>query len=342
MKKILPLLFFAALFAALDVVQAQSEYHPITEGCTWSVSNEKYMTAGDTVLDGKTYLKIYRQVSDQPFEFSLDNAEYFAAIRNDSAEKKVYAYLPAGKWVRRIDLTLAPFQTEEAQEVLIFDYSLHLGDTVHFFTIGEYTFFECEAVCVESAHIWCGEQNGHLNGHQYTAEDSLVYLSDNSSRRQLFLRNTSIGVNLHHVWIEGIGSIHGNDEMALSLTDAGEKILLCFTDSTATIYQTGFDFDNEPNDCFSNGFGGDVPERTIRPISVYPNPADDLLYVELSGAGIANAVLYDLQGRIVADAANAVGRTTTTINVHSVPASVYLLRVTDTDGNEYHRKIVKK
>ena len=28
MKKILPLLFFVALFAALDVVQAQSEYHP--------------------------------------------------------------------------------------------------------------------------------------------------------------------------------------------------------------------------------------------------------------------------------------------------------------------------
>ena len=77
-------------------------------------------------------------------------------------------------------------------------------------------------------------------------------------------------------------------------------------------------------------------------LNVYPNPADDLLYVELSGAGIANAVLHDLQGRIVADAANAVGRTTTSMNVRSVPAGVYLLRVTDTDGNEYHRKIVVK
>ena len=77
-------------------------------------------------------------------------------------------------------------------------------------------------------------------------------------------------------------------------------------------------------------------------LNVYPNPADDLLYVELSGAGIANAVLHDLQGRIVADAANAVGRTTTSMNVRSVPAGVYLLRVTDTDGKEYHRKIVVK
>ena len=85
MKKILPLLFFAALFAALDVVQAQSEYHPIADGCSWSVSNEKYMTAGDTVLDGKTYLKVYRQEGNMPFEFNLEEAEYFAAIRNDLA-----------------------------------------------------------------------------------------------------------------------------------------------------------------------------------------------------------------------------------------------------------------
>lgn len=77
-------------------------------------------------------------------------------------------------------------------------------------------------------------------------------------------------------------------------------------------------------------------------LNVYPNPADDLLYLELSGAGIANAVLYDLQGRIVADAANAGGRPATTMNVHGVPAGVYLLRVTDTDGREYHRKIVVK
>jgi hypothetical protein len=52
--------------------------------------------------------------------------------------------------------------------------------------------------------------------------------------------------------------------------------------------------------------------------------------------------VYDLQGRIVADMSNAGGRSTATVNVRNVPAGVYLLRVTDTDGKEYHRKIVKK
>jgi hypothetical protein len=49
-------------------------------------------------------------------------------------------------------------------------------------------------------------------------------------------------------------------------------------------------------------------------LTVYPNPTDDLLFVELRGAEIASVALYDLQGRMV----------------------------TAADGKEYHRKIVKR
>lgn len=94
-KTIIKKMLLSAIFLATTGLWAQT-YHPITNNCTWSVSNEKYMTAGDTLLNGKTYLKIYYQKGNQPFEFSLENADFFAAIRNDSAEKKVYAYLPAG------------------------------------------------------------------------------------------------------------------------------------------------------------------------------------------------------------------------------------------------------
>ena len=75
-------------------------------------------------------------------------------------------------------------------------------------------------------------------------------------------------------------------------------------------------------------------------LNVYPNPTDDILYVELSGAGIKSVGLYDLQGRIVADAANAGGRPAVTLNVRNVPAGVYVLRVTDVNGREYHQKVV--
>ena len=79
-------------------------------------------------------------------------------------------------------------------------------------------------------------------------------------------------------------------------------------------------------------------------LTVYPNPADDVLFIELrGGAGIANIGLYDLQGRAVGTRfiASATG-TSATVNMRDIPAGVYVLRVTDTNGKEYHQKIVRK
>ena len=78
-------------------------------------------------------------------------------------------------------------------------------------------------------------------------------------------------------------------------------------------------------------------------LTVYPNPTDDLLFVELRGAGIANVALYDLQGRVVTDVCDTPLQTATaTLNVKSLPAGVYVLRVKDADGREYQGKIVKR
>lgn len=78
-------------------------------------------------------------------------------------------------------------------------------------------------------------------------------------------------------------------------------------------------------------------------LTVYPNPTDDLLFVELHGAGIANVALYDLQGRTMMGAYDTPQLTnTTTLNVKSLPAGVYVLHVKDADGREYQQKVVRK
>ena len=77
-------------------------------------------------------------------------------------------------------------------------------------------------------------------------------------------------------------------------------------------------------------------------LNVYPNPTDDILYVELSGAEIKSVGLYDLQGRVVMGVFNTPQPGIAAINVRNVPAGVYVLRVTDENGREYHRKIVVK
>ncbi len=79
-------------------------------------------------------------------------------------------------------------------------------------------------------------------------------------------------------------------------------------------------------------------------LTVYPNPTNDLLHIELAGgAGIASAALFDLQGRAVRTRFIASASSqTATVDVRGVPAGVYMLRVTDGEGKEYGRKVVKR
>ena len=78
-------------------------------------------------------------------------------------------------------------------------------------------------------------------------------------------------------------------------------------------------------------------------LTVYPNPTDDLLFVELRGAGIANVALYDLQGRAVETLrATSLQDGTATLDVKSLPAGVYVLRVKDAEGREYQQKVVRR
>ena len=87
-----------------------------------------------------------------------------------------------------------------------------------------------------------------------------------------------------------------------------------------------------------------VTERETKQMRIYPNPATETVYAALDGeTEIANMVLYDLQGRVVETCHGASLQSgTATLNVKSLPSGIYLLRVTDTDGNIYHHKIVKK
>ena len=59
-------------------------------------------------------------------------------------------------------------------------------------------------------------------------------------------------------------------------------------------------------------------------------------------AGIANIVLYDLQGRVVETLRATSRQGTATINMRNIPAGVYVLHVTDGEGKEYQQKVVRR
>ena len=114
-------------------VSAQTPYRPFTDSCEWSVSDDKYASAGDTVINAVTYLKIYKQHSNQNFVFSLSEARYLTAIREDTVNRKVYCIMPAGTIIYRNNNQVG--QTEAPQEFLLYDFSLTIGDPVTYYAI---------------------------------------------------------------------------------------------------------------------------------------------------------------------------------------------------------------
>lgn len=334
-------LALAAVLLA-NPVSAQDVYHPIADNCLWSVSNEKYMSAGDTVLGGRTYMKLYRQIGNQSFEFNLEEAEYFAAIRNDSVEKKVYAYLPAGTWIRDLG-DYSVIQTDTAMEVLLYDFSIKIGDTVCYYSLGGSGYVAKNyAVHAESANIYVGQHDNSAVTHQYSIADTLVYLSDNSSRCQILLQGLSYYPE-DNVWIEGVGGIRGFDEgTQMNLSDYGQRILLCFSDSSEATFQTEFDFDEDSDDCFSNGFGGDLPEKEMLDFRVYPNPVTDKLYIsscQLDDNDLSIHIFNILGNCVYRNTFEGLG-VVKEINLDFLPKGAYMLLIEQSDIN-FTQKIIK-
>ncbi|AXG72857.1 T9SS C-terminal target domain-containing protein [Flavobacterium arcticum] len=85
-----------------------------------------------------------------------------------------------------------------------------------------------------------------------------------------------------------------------------------------------------------------VSDKQIAKFGVYPNPAQDILNITLDNSlsnSVTQAVLYDIQGRVVKD----FGASKTNLDVSSVASGVYLLTV-NVDNGAYteSKKIVIK
>lgn len=339
MKRILQsTLILALALAAGTTAMAQNTYHPITDGCTWSVSNEKYMTAGDTVLDGKTYLKLYRQVENQPFEFSLENAEYFAAIRDDSAERKVYAYLPAGTGV--IDRYDHYHTINTGMEVLLYDFSLQMHDTISFYSIHPESHIAHEyfASRFESAFVIEGyEADGTVHYNVLQDTDSLITMSDGSTRHRILIFD---GNFVEEVWIEGIGRLKGFDAPNIEVDHYPFRILLCYSDSTGTTYQTGYDFD-DTDDCFNNqDYIYGVGEIGRNAISIYPNPVRNTMYISSSmpNSSPLIASVLDATGKCLIS--KTCSEETIMLDTRNLSSGFYFVSV-KSDKQETVRKIIK-
>lgn len=86
-------------------------------------------------------------------------------------------------------------------------------------------------------------------------------------------------------------------------------------------------------------FSVGVPElmSTIRP-TVYPNPTNNMLYVELPEANSISIAIIDLSGKLVLQAHAQSGELAT--DVSSLQTGIYIVRITDQAGNMANRKLL--
>ena len=158
--------------------------------------------------------------------------------------------------------------------------------------------------------------------------------------RAFYFYGTEGGLEVINLYGETPPTIHsGSGYPTFSMWDTIYVRVPC---GKTLVYQSAPVWSDYSNFVYEECVG--VEEREPAEFKVYPNPTDDVLFIELrGGTGIANMALYDLQGRVVGTRfiASATG-TSATVNMRDIPAGVYVLRVTDMDGKEYHQKIVRK
>ena len=331
-------LFFSARLSA------QIPYRTITNSCEWSVSDDKYASAGDTVINGVTYLKIYKQHSNQNFVFSLSEARYLTAIREDTVNRKVYCIMPAGTIIYRNNNQVG--QTEAPQEFLLYDYSLSVGETVTFYTLlidinsDYYVVNEGVATRVES----CGLLSGVLNGDSqsgYDNNDTVVHLSDGTAHKVISL---VVDINYLHtedVWIEGIGSVWGFNNYFFDNEDYGERRLLCFTNAEGADMHTGFDLDENPDDCYNNDYTSGISEKDNKNLVLYPNPASQTFVINFTEAqeGVKQVRIFDMLGKEVMSIENP---SSNTINIANLPTGIYAVCILSQSGRSNTSKLVKE
>ena len=113
------------------------------------------------------------------------------------------------------------------------------------------------------------------------------------------------------------------------------KGVLCFFYNIC--YDDEIDIEHDTTAALKSALQTTRPPQPNSELLVFPNPADDRLFVETSnGAGIVSIAICDMQGKIVAAGKDL------PLNTGHLRQGVYFINVIDCNGNKYHHKIIKK
>ena len=346
-RKFLPLTVLMLLLYCSSTVHGQEDYQyrPFETGAVWSVNNFKFGSFGDTVIGGKEYVKLYRQESSQNFSYDLSQATYWGAFRNDTAGKKVYFAIPAGVQVYTNDYS-SSYVTESDTELLFYDFSMALGDTVacHFFEENNQNVICTKVSRVSFGSIYAGY---HPTSHHgvflnFQDNDSIMPFGTDGGVKRMIVEDVSPTSSETILWIEGVGSSSGFVSQTAHYLTSDESFnrLLCYCNDNGECLQTGFDItDNDSTDCFARSIGGGVQNIERLTLSVYPSPAYNIIRIESGQPEPAAGTLtiWDVLGKMHYQNATQLPQR---FDVSFFPKGLYFIHFTSERG-DWSGKFIK-
>ena len=316
------------------------EYVPIYDNAVWSVNTLKFMTHGDTVINKKTYLKVYLEEEDVAFEFDINKASYFCALRNDTATKRVYGVYKDTAEVVHVnkDGTTTRYYSDDTTEFLLYDFSLEVGDTISaaVFLDGEVPYGAGYPHSIVIYKFICT-----------SISDSIMMLNDSSLRRRIYMDIVlPIGGN-NQYWIESIGSTNGifsSSAHSYIPYEFPSLRLLCYSVNDIQLIKfPEFDYDEFPDDCYCIGDIRNINEYNLIPeIKMYPNPVQDILTLEIAHANTVfpyRISLFDILGKELQ--CFEINDKQAKINLSHLNKGLYIIRITQSKNLVLYGKIIK-
>jgi len=244
---------------------------------------------GDTVINNQVYKKVYQIVDDSTL--NLANMTYYAAIR-ENASKQLFAKM-----------------TDYDDEILIYDFSLNIGDT-----------------------IISNSPSGYLNYDLCIIADiDSIELENNQFRKRFKINDYE-----QDYWIEGIGSIGGLFHPTMDYIIGSYCDLTCFKNNDTAKY-----INNPQCDkcfCFLQTPVIEIEENNDF-INVYPNPATTNINIVfelqngLSEISLINSIGNSIENRITSSFPIQ-------INIENLPIGIYLIKLRNGELT-FTKKIIK-
>jgi hypothetical protein len=299
MKK---LLLFILLFCITQSNNAQTNvYHPFpdssafwNEEAHWSngttniYNPEIEFFGGDTTISAVHYKKIIANGYEYGPSICCNYTnKYLGALREDTLQKKVFFHPIAST----------------ASETVIYDFSLHVGDTL-------------APSYISQANNYVSSIDSILIGASYRKKFNISLLPVNSSSSYVAL-------------IEGVGSTFG---LLAQLTPSFEDgtTLNCFSQNNVTLYPAGTD------SCSSTVAIQKIYGNQSN-ITIYPNPAQNNFTIEPNNTEKQTLQVFDVSCKLVLTQ-TIMG--TTNIDAGMLAQGVYNVNITGSNGVINKRLVV--